>query len=327
MAGNIPGTKYSTSAFLSKFANLAQSSQYRAHIALPTQFRNEISTSRLITPTILNESGVYCKATSLPGSALATHDVKDFYGVVQKHAYRRQFDGTIDLTFYIDSDYGMLYLFEHWMEYIAQLKGSTKQSRNSYYTVQYPDMYRSSLYIHKFNKDQDSFWGAGGSIVYEFIGAFPQSVSSVGVSYDPSANLEFTVTFAYERYVTDRTGIGAEGMAMEEPSTGKQPLQGVPIDNPSNPHTLPNQPKPPRGDLRKQVQRDRGMTVPGESMINPPTGEPGKTNQALLDVADRNARTIKQQQEKTSNIEEVMNHPFEGGGPRLWIKPSSLMSD
>ena len=168
-----------------------------------------LQSKRLVSREILSETGVLCKATSLPGSSLATHDVKDFYGVTQKHAYARQFDGTIDLTFYIDSNYQMLYLFEFWMEFIMQLNGQNPRSGNSYFKASFPDDYRSSLFVYKFNKDHDSVLKGQelGTMTYEFINAFPQNISSVGVSYDASSVLEFTVTFAYERYITDRTGV------------------------------------------------------------------------------------------------------------------------
>ena len=42
MAGNVPGTRYKTSDFLSKFGNIAQSSQYRAHWAFPSGFNSQI---------------------------------------------------------------------------------------------------------------------------------------------------------------------------------------------------------------------------------------------------------------------------------------------
>ena len=231
MAGNIPGTRYSTKDFINKFGNLAQSSQYRSHIVLPSEVQSFLQSKRIFSRQILSETGILCKATSLPGSSLATHDVKDFYGVTQKHAYARQFDGTIDLTFYVDSDYQMLYLFEFWMEFIMQLNGQNPRGGNSYFKASFPDEYRSSLFVYKFNKDQDSFLpGQGrGNITYEFINAFPQNISSVGVSYDASNVLEFTVTFAYERYITDRSGIFRSQVA----SSNNQATRSAPQDNPS----------------------------------------------------------------------------------------------
>ena len=246
MAGNVPGTKYSTASFLNKFGNLAQTSQYRAHIVFPSAVRQSLLEVGM-SADLLNEIGILCKATSLPGSSLATHDVmNDFYGVQQKHAYKRQFDNTIDLTFFIDKDYQTLYTFEGWMEYIMPLMGQNQLSRNVYYNAQYPESYRAELYLYKFNKDHygvDGFrenarpakfnYGKPGDIVYTFIGAFPQNISSASVSYDPSSNLEFTVTFAYERYVTDKTGIRMP--KMNQLSGGSQPNLSSPKDNPSKP--------------------------------------------------------------------------------------------
>jgi hypothetical protein len=247
MAGNIPGTKYSTADFLTKFGNIAQTSQYRAHIVFPPAVRAELNASKIDT-TLLNEIGVLCKATSLPGSSLATHDVaNDFYGVTQKHAYRRQYDNTIDLTFFIDKDYQTLYTFEGWMEYIMPLMGQNVKGGNSYFTAQYPDSYRTEIYLHKFNKDHDGVdgfaengravkydYGNPGEIVYTFLGAFPQNISSAVVSYDPSSNLEFTVTFAYERYITDKTGIMMPKISAPD-GGGSQPTLSAPKDNPSRP--------------------------------------------------------------------------------------------
>ena len=54
------------------------------------------------------------------------------------------------------------------------------------------------------------------------------------VSYDPSSNLEFTVTFAYERYITDKTGIMMPKISAPD-AAGSQPTLSAPKDNPSRP--------------------------------------------------------------------------------------------
>ena len=301
MAGNIPGTKYTTANFLDRFANIAQTSQYRAHIVFPPAVRRELDNAGY-DRNLLNEIGVMCKATSLPGSSLATHEVaNDFYGVTQKHAYRRQFDNSIDLTFFIDASYQTLYTFEGWMEYIMPLMGNNLMGRNSYYTAAYPEDYRAELYLHKFNKDHsgvDGFrenakpakynYGKPGEIVYTFVGAFPQNISSASVSYDPSSNLEFTVTFAYERYVTDRTSVR---MPQQAPNTrgGTQPVLSAAKDNPSSVmkqvrNTLEDM---SRSEMRKKAPGQywanrRAWRKGGRSrMVNEPTIEPGNESQAV----------------------------------------------
>ena len=107
-----------------------------------------------------------------------------------------------------------------------------------YYSAQFPENYRAELYLYKFNKDHDGVdgfrenakpakfnYGKPGDIVYTFIGAFPQNISSAALSYEPSSNLEYPVTFAYERYITDRT--------MSKNGGGAAPPDVALIDNPN----------------------------------------------------------------------------------------------
>ena len=308
MAGNIPGTRYSTSKFLSRFGTLAQSSQYKSHIGFTQNLWNALVANR-IPRLLLSEAGMLCKSTSLPGSAISTHDVRDFYGVVQKSAYMRQFDNTIDLTFYIDSDYQILYMFEAWMEYVMPLMGKNPKG-SAYYVANYPDSYRSELYLYKFNKDMDASWGTvgpfnpRGSIVYTFLNIFPVNISSTTVSYDPSQNLEFTVTFSYERYITDKTGIrDSSNMGTDSFFGNSVPVLSSPRDNPSNPFNRSSRSLGGSGStfneadgknsIRKNKERIRELRD-----ITQEGGEPGQGNQALKDVSrsDINTQRIKNQQ-------------------------------
>ena len=305
MAGNIPGTRYSTQDFLSKFGNIAQSSQYRVHWQWPTEVSSYLRAQKI--PNILmNEGSVLCKATSLPGSSLATHDAStEFYGVTQKSAYRRQFDGSIDLTFYIDSDYGMLHMFEGWLEYIMQMQcdSGDPNSPGVTYTASYPESYRCLLYLYKFNKDvqgvprpnarkngwynDDPEGTNASSITYTFIEAFPQNISSTSVSYDPSQNLEFTVSFAYTRYITSRSVSRNGGTSGRVDTRRNQATKSSPIDNPSNPSTRwvgKNSTWTDRNGRVIMPRVDELGRVVGAGlgeMINQQTGEGGQLNQAV----------------------------------------------
>ena len=56
----------------------------------------------------------------LPGSALATHDkTNDYMGVTEKLAYRRIYDETLDMTFYVDKKYKIIEFFEGWIDWIS----------------------------------------------------------------------------------------------------------------------------------------------------------------------------------------------------------------
>ena len=139
-----------------------------------------------------------CSDATLPGSSLATHEINnDFTGVTERHVYRRQYDDRSDFTFYVDHDYNVIQFFENWMSYIVneQVTGGV-DSTNFSYRVNFPDDYKSTIYIKKFEKDY-----TGRVLQYRFINAYPISITSMPVSYESSQLLKCTVSFNYSRYV------------------------------------------------------------------------------------------------------------------------------
>ena len=153
-----------------------------------------------------------CIETSLPGSSLATFEVKnDYTGVTERLAHRRMYDDRIDFTFLVDAEkYFAIRIFEKWMRYIAgedadRQDGETLTTKgvNYHYRVRYPGTgsdttgYRcvDGLKITKFEKNMRN------TLNYEFIGAYPISISSMQVSYESSSLLKCTVSMSYLRYV------------------------------------------------------------------------------------------------------------------------------
>ena len=143
-------------------------------------------------------SGILCSDASLPTTAYATAEVRDnFMGVPQQYAHTRIYTD-IDFTFYIDDDYTLLKIFEGWMEYISSGAdvALNQQTKSFYRRMRYPDSYKcNTLYINKFEK------GFKRTMRYQFINAFPKSMSSVPVSYGPADILKVTVSFNYDRYI------------------------------------------------------------------------------------------------------------------------------
>jgi hypothetical protein len=142
-----------------------------------------------------------CSEASLPGSSLATIDIdNDFPGVSEKHAYRRLYDDRADFTFYVDSDYTIIRFFENWIAYCSGETELARQITGQYsYQVNYPKNYKTdALYITKFERDLNS---GGRFLQYQFINAYPISISSMPVSYDTSQLLKCNVSFFYSRYV------------------------------------------------------------------------------------------------------------------------------
>jgi len=184
-----------------------------------------------------------CYEASLPGSNLLAHEATDDHtGVTEKFAYRKNYDGAIDLSFYVDhrdtQGYKTILFFESWMRYITN-DSSVNKNSNFSYRVKYPDEpgtgYRKELYITKFERDFK-----GDLLVYNFLKAFPIAMSSMPVSYSNSDLLRCRVTFSYDRYVIksegqflensfdiDRTG----SFASVSENLSKNPLSGSAPDS------------------------------------------------------------------------------------------------
>ena len=156
---------------------------------------------------VMDNTGLLCSEATLPGSSLATAEVKDnFMGIPQEYAHTRLYTD-IDFTFYIDKDYNTLKFFEGWIDFISS--GSENSSNNSptanpystsyYRRMKYPDQYKcSTMSIVKFERDYNR---GGNSLKYLFINAFPKTVTAVPVSYGGADILRVSVSFNYDRYI------------------------------------------------------------------------------------------------------------------------------
>ena len=149
------------------------------------------------------DAGLLCSDASLPASAFATGEVKDnFMGIPQQFAHTRLYTD-IDFTFYVDEDYTMLKIFEGWMDYIssgADADGIQPGQRGFYRRLRYPNDYKcDTMSITKFEKNIER------TLLYEFVNAFPKSITSLPVTYGTADLLKVTVSFNYDRYVMTRS--------------------------------------------------------------------------------------------------------------------------
>ena len=148
-----------------------------------------------------------CVEASLPGSSLATIETnRDYRGVVEKHAYTKLYDDTIDLTFMVsyDANYMQIRLFDYWMRFIVgEDKGDdVLESRSFEQNLRYPSDYQTdTLKIVKFEKDLNFGDSKTKNIlVYNFMQAFPKAINSIPVSYEGNSVLKCTVSMTYSRY-------------------------------------------------------------------------------------------------------------------------------
>ena len=155
-----------------------------------------------------NKVGIMCAEATLPTSSFATSEVKDnYHGINQQFAHTRIYVDS-DFSFYVDQDYNVLKFFEGWMDYVAgddNFRGITRTDDNNYYRrLNYPMNrdnkigYKSgALTITKFEKNLDP----KKSITYEYINAFPKSMTSIPVQYGGADLVKVNVQFAYDRYI------------------------------------------------------------------------------------------------------------------------------
>ena len=149
------------------------------------------------------KSGLLCSDAVLPTTSYATGEVKDnFMGIPQEFAHTRLYTD-IDFTFYIDTDYTNLRIFEGWMDFISSgSHNQVNELRENYYKrYRYPDDYKvQTMFISKFEKDITS------QIDYQFINAFPKTMTTIPVSYGDADLLKVSVTFNYDRYIVNPRG-------------------------------------------------------------------------------------------------------------------------
>ena len=200
MAGVRP-EKLTVSSIKSRLLNVAQSSLYRVNLSVPQAVRNTLSLSSFDYDNI----NLLCCEAALPGSSLTTHEVNnDYHGVTEKMAYRRMYDETIGLTFYVDRNYKVIEMIEGWMNYITGIDDS-KRYENPYvsYRVAYPKTYKNNIYLTKFERDHFSTVSEipRTTLDYTFVNAFPLSLTATPVSYEGSEVLKCSASFNFIRYV------------------------------------------------------------------------------------------------------------------------------
>ena len=215
---NVTPRPYRTSDLKSRITHLAQTSIYQIKIHPAPGVSSFLKESGRGFDYVRQgeDMELLCESAVLPGSASATHDVtNDYAGVSEKMVYRRMYDGSMDLTFLVDHDYNVIEFFDGWIDFTTGV--GVEQSRNLYksryanYRMTYPNDYRSEMYITKFEKDVST---PGNRTVannadplqlqYTLVGAYPESITSMPVSYGASDLLRCTVTINYMRYVRER---------------------------------------------------------------------------------------------------------------------------
>jgi hypothetical protein len=219
------------------FGELSVTSQFKVTLHLgdtyPTVNSDSDINAWLVTCGVLGgtlrNSGSYlsslryefmCNETFLPGVSLSmAEEVGSRQGVVERFPVRRDFP-EITMTFYVDAEYGIIRLFEEWMNFINPLyntegrlrrgnpRGAVQQfNKDQFFRFRYPSTYKRDLSITKFERDMfidpnnRDVRRTPSMLTYKFINSFPTNLTALPVTYEGSTITKTTVSFNYDRYV------------------------------------------------------------------------------------------------------------------------------
>ena len=161
-----------------------------------------------------------CNETSLPGASLSMlEETGSRQGIVERFPNRRDFP-EITMTFYVDAEYGIIRLFEEWLNFINPLyntkgrlvsgnpRGGVGQFDNEqFFRFRYPNTYKRDVAITKFERDifvnpnTKDVEKTPSMLTYKFLNAFPTNLTALPVTYEGSTITKTTVSFNYDRYV------------------------------------------------------------------------------------------------------------------------------
>jgi hypothetical protein len=161
-----------------------------------------------------------CNETALPGASMSMgEETGSRQGIVERFPVRRDFPD-ITMTFYVDAEYGIIRLFEEWMNFINPLyntkgrlisgnpRGGVGQfGKEQFFRFRYPSTYKRDIAITKFERDFYIDPNTRGvertpsMLTYKFINAFPTNLTALPVTYEGSTITKTTVSFNYDRYV------------------------------------------------------------------------------------------------------------------------------
>ena len=235
------------------FGGLSQTSQFKATMYLGASSDANLTDQNLMNHFkrcgILRNStqgftyDFFCSEATLPGSTFNMGEEQGSrQGIIERFPTKRIFS-EFDLTFYVDSDYNIIRLFEEWMNFIDPLYDINGQydgrpgaqvgfqDRNAYYRFQYPDSYRRLIAITKFERDflpnpnmlDTGAYNDPPMLTYQFIDAFPTNLTALPLSYEGTTITKTTINFSYTRYITLKHGGGI------------RPSRDVPSPSPGNP--------------------------------------------------------------------------------------------
>lgn len=161
----------------------------------------------------------FCSEASLPGVAFnSVQEIGSRQGVVENFPGLKIYP-PFEVTFYVDTEFKIIRLFEEWINFISPLYTNTGKAETSergmgkynkrpeFFRLRYPNDYKRTISVTKFERNfRVSNTGRTGdmpSITYRLLDAYPDQLNSIPVTYEGSVITKTTVRFLYSRFVMD----------------------------------------------------------------------------------------------------------------------------
>ena len=166
--------------------------------------------------TFTEKMSLLCAEAELPGTSFQTSlAVGHHQGIQEEFPNLRTFP-PLNLTFYVDLDHVILEVLESWMTYINPISAKDKRVRNAYARFNYPEDYKETIHVSKFERDLNTDNPTTRITSYEFIKAWPTNLTSMRVAYGESNVLRCSIQLAYDRFFAEFNYNDTHGAIIED---------------------------------------------------------------------------------------------------------------
>ena len=175
--------------------------------------------------TFTEKMSLLCAEAEIPGTSFQTSlAVGHHQGIQEEFPNLRTFP-PLNLTFYVDLDHVILEVLESWMTYINPISAGDKRVSNAYGRFNYPEDYKETIHVTKFERDLNTVDSTTRLTSYEFIKAWPTNLTSMRVAYGESNVLRCSIQLAYDRFFAEFNYNDTHGAVIEDAFTSLSTLE------------------------------------------------------------------------------------------------------
>ena len=175
--------------------------------------------------TFTEKMSLLCAEAEIPGTSFQTSlAVGHHQGIQEEFPNLRTFP-PLNLTFYVDLDHVILEVLESWMTYINPISSKDKRVSNAYGRFNYPEDYKETIHVSKFERDLNTDNPTTRITSYEFIKAWPTNLTSMRVAYGESNVLRCSIQLAYDRFFAEFNYNDTNGAIIEDAFTSLSTLE------------------------------------------------------------------------------------------------------